>query len=209
MAIITISRGSYSKGKEIAERVADELGYRCISRDVILAASDEFNVPEVKLVKAIHDAPSILDRITDGKERYISFFRKALLEAVRDDDVVYHGLAGHFYLQGVDHVLKVRIFADMEERARREAEREGISEEEARHRLRKDDEERNKWGRVLYGTDTSDPTLYDLVIRIRKLTVDDAAAAICRLATSGRFDTTPESRAALGKLLEEASAAVE
>ena len=27
MAIITISRGSYSRGKEVAERVAAELGY--------------------------------------------------------------------------------------------------------------------------------------------------------------------------------------
>ena len=27
MAIITISRGSYSKGKEVAEKVAERLGY--------------------------------------------------------------------------------------------------------------------------------------------------------------------------------------
>lgn len=35
MAIITISRGSYSKGKEVAEKVAEKLGYECISRDVL------------------------------------------------------------------------------------------------------------------------------------------------------------------------------
>ena len=28
MAIITISRGSYSKGKEVAEKVAENLGYQ-------------------------------------------------------------------------------------------------------------------------------------------------------------------------------------
>ena len=68
MAIITISQGSYSKGKEVAEKVAEKLGYECISREVILEASREFNIAEIKLVRAIHDAPSILDRIGYRKE---------------------------------------------------------------------------------------------------------------------------------------------
>ena len=63
MPIITISRGSYSKGKAVAEKVAQKLGYECISRDIILEASEEFNVPEIKLIRAIHDAPGILDRL--------------------------------------------------------------------------------------------------------------------------------------------------
>jgi hypothetical protein len=75
MSIITISRGSYSCGKEVAEKVSHALGYECISRDIILETSEQFNIPEIKLIRAIHDSPSILDRFTSGKERYISFFR--------------------------------------------------------------------------------------------------------------------------------------
>ena len=48
MAIVAISRGSYSRGKEVAERVAERLGYQCISREVIIEASREFNIPEIK-----------------------------------------------------------------------------------------------------------------------------------------------------------------
>ena len=77
MAIITISRGSYSKGREIAEKVAEQLGYECIARRILLEASDEFNVPEVKLRSAIHDAPSfsIIFRIRK-RNIYPSFKRK-------------------------------------------------------------------------------------------------------------------------------------
>ncbi|MGB9499327.1 MAG: cytidylate kinase family protein [Dissulfuribacterales bacterium] len=75
---MTISRGSYSRGKEVAEKLAAELNYGCISRDIILDASEQFNIPAIKLIMAIHDAPSILDRFTYGKERYIAFFRAAL-----------------------------------------------------------------------------------------------------------------------------------
>ena len=54
----------------VAERLAERLGYECLSRDVLLEASDQFNIPEIQLVHAIEDAPSILDRLTRGKERY-------------------------------------------------------------------------------------------------------------------------------------------
>ena len=83
MAIITISRGSYSKGKEVAEKVAQRLGYDCISRDVVVEASEHFNIPEIKLVRALHDAPSVLERFTYGKERYLTFFEAAFLTMCR------------------------------------------------------------------------------------------------------------------------------
>ena len=93
MAIITISRGSYSKGKEVAEKVCQRHGYSCASREVLVEASDHFNIPEIKLVSALHDAPSVLERFTYGKERYLTFFEAAFLERVQKDNVVYHGLA--------------------------------------------------------------------------------------------------------------------
>jgi hypothetical protein len=67
MPIIAISRGSYSRGREVAEKTAALLGYRCISREVLLEASQLFDIPELKLRRAIHDAPSLLDRL--GRRR--------------------------------------------------------------------------------------------------------------------------------------------
>ena len=100
MSIVIISRGAYSQGKEVAEKLAARLGYVCISREIILEASKHFNIPEIKLARAIHDAPSILDRFTYGKERYIAYIREALLHHFQKDNVVYHGLAGHFLSKG-------------------------------------------------------------------------------------------------------------
>ena len=72
MSIVTISRGSYSRGKEVAEKLAEKLGYECLSRDVLLEASDEFNIPEIKLISALHDSTSVIERFTHGKERFIT-----------------------------------------------------------------------------------------------------------------------------------------
>jgi cytidylate kinase len=194
MAIITISRGSYSRGKEVAEKVAAKLGYECISRDILLEASEQFNIPEIKLVRAIHDAPSILERFTYGKERYVAYIKAALMKHIQKDNMVYHGLAGHFFLQEVPHVLKVRIVADLEDRIVEEMKRENISAAEARHILKKDDDERRRWGMQIFGVDTWDPMLYDMVLHIKSITVDCAVELILQAVESPCFQTTPSSQ---------------
>ncbi len=201
MSIITISRGSYSRGKEVAEKVAAKLGYDCISRDVVLEAAQRLHVPEVKLIRALHDAPSILDRLIGGKEKYIAEFRNVLLNFLKKDNVIYHGLAGQFFLKGIPHVLKVRILADMEHRVIEEMKRENISEEEARRIIVSDDEERRRWSLYLYGIDTWDPNLYNIVVKIGKLTVDCAVDIISNAVIQPCFQTTPESRQKLNDLV--------
>jgi cytidylate kinase len=194
MAIITISRGSYSRGKEIAEKVAAKLGYECISRDLLLEVSKEHNIPELKLAHAIHDAPGILERLNHKEEKYIAFIKLALLNHLKADNVVYHGLAGHFFVKDVPHALKVRVLADMEDRIQLEMERKDIGADEARRILEKDDKERREWSQTLYGIDTADPSLYDLVVHIKHLTVNDAVDMICDCVSKEQFRTTPESQ---------------
>jgi hypothetical protein len=200
MSVIIVSRGSYSRGKVVAEKVAAFLGYECFSREIILEASELFNIPEVKLVRAIHDAPSVLDRFRYGRERFIAFFRAALLQNLRRDNVVYHGLAGHFFVQKIPHVLKVRITADLEDRIREEMRRENISAEEAREILVRDDAERRKWGLSVHGVDTWDSRLYDLVLNVSGMDVDDAASIVLHAVQRPCFQSTDSSRQLLDDL---------
>jgi cytidylate kinase len=203
MSIITISRGSYSRGKEVAEKLAQALGYECLSRDILLEASERFNIPEIKLVRAIHDAPSILERFTYNKEQYVAYIRAALLRHVQKDNVVYHGLAGHFLLKEIPHVLKVRIIADLEDRVAEEMKRENISADEARRILLKDDEERRKWSIKVYGVDTWDPSLYDMVLHIKCISVNDAVDIIKCAEKGSCFQSTSEGQ----RLVDEMSLA--
>ncbi len=206
MSSITISSGSYSYRKDIAERVAAKLRYECVGREALLDASETFNIPEIKLIEAIHDAPSILGRFTYGKERYISYIQAALLNRMQKDNIVYHGLAGHFFLKNISHVLKVRIIADLEDRIAYKMKLEGnLSREATQRLLKKIDEERIKWSQYLYGIDSRDSSLYDLVVHIKILTVEDAVDIICNTARLERFQTTPESQQAMNDLVTAAS----
>ncbi len=113
MSVIIISKGSYSHGSKVAEKVAERLGYKCISRDVLIEVSKGFNLPEIKLTRAIRDSPSFLERYTFGREKYIAYMRAGVLDYLAKDNAVYHGFAGQFFVKDIPHVLKVRIISEM------------------------------------------------------------------------------------------------
>jgi len=194
MAVITISRGSFSHGQEIAEKVAEMLGYECVSREILVEAAQLFNVSEKKLIRSIEDAPNILERIVHGKERYLEYIRVALLEYARKGNVVYHGHAGHFLLTEIPQVLKIRIIADKEDRIKLLQKRENVTKEAAAEVIENEDKNRTHWTRYLYKMDIHDAKLYDIVINIGNLTIEDACEIICVAARSNSYRTTNESK---------------
>jgi len=200
MAIITISRGSYFRGKEIAHKVAQKLGYACISRENLLKNAKGFNIPEIKLIRAFQDGPSILNRFTHGKERYIAYIQAALLSNLKKDNLVYHGFAFHCFVKDIPCTLKVRITAELWDRMGYVMERDKISKRDAERFIRKIDEKRGKWSQRLYGIDPSDPSLYDLLLHIGEITVEDAVDTICHVIGFKQYRTTLESKKAMHDL---------
>jgi len=200
MAVITISRGSYSHGQEIAEKVAKMLGYECVSREILVEASQLFNVSEKKLIRSLNDAPNILERIVHGRKRYLEYIKTALLEYARKGNVVYHGHAGHLLLTEIPQVLKIRIIADKDNRINLLQKRENVTKETAAAIIENEDKNRTHWTRYLYKMDINDPKLYDIVINIGNLAIEEACEIICLAARSNSCQTTDESKQAVEDL---------
>lgn len=209
MSVIIISKGSYSHGGEVAERVSRKLNYDCFSRDILIDISKKFNISELRLIRAVEDAPAFLEKYTFGREKYIAYIRAEILDNLAKDNMVYHGFAGHFFIGDISHVLKVRITADMELRLERMMKREGVSREKAAWLVNQVDEERKRWSLKLYGIDTWDCRLYDMVINIGKITIDHAVDLICQTVKQTAFHTTPESKARIEEMAEEARSKLE
>lgn len=198
MPIITISRCSYTHGKDVAEAVAKTLGYTCISREELLDASQEFNMPGIKLVREL---PIILEQTIFNKYRYIKYIRSALLKRLAKGNVVYHGFCGHILLKDIDHVLKVQITADLEDRVKLVMDRDGFSRKEALLFIKTMDDARKKWCQKLYKIDLTKVGQYDISLNISKFPRDKAVDIICKVAMLERFKTTAESRRAMDELL--------
>ncbi len=113
MAIITISRGTFSGGSELAQRVAALLGYQCTSREVILEAAWGSGIPAEEITNAMEKRPSFWHRVMGQRTAYLTLVRAALCEHARGGQLVYHGHVGHLLLPGIVHVVRVRVIADM------------------------------------------------------------------------------------------------
>ena len=109
MSIITISRGTFSGGEALAERVAERLGYQCLSREMNLeAAAKEYGGPEARLTAAMDKRPSFWQRAASQSNNSLTFVRAVLCEQAKGGRIVYHGHLGHLLLPGISHVLTER-----------------------------------------------------------------------------------------------------
>ena len=194
MAIITITRGSYGGVEALAQRLADDLGYRIFSREEVLGGTvKEFGLSQSQLESALMHRPGFLEGRGVKRLHYIACAQAVLANVAREDNLVYHGEAGHVLLKGIPHHLRVRVVADMEFRIRAVMERCELSREKSIQYIADMDRERNTWLKWVHGVDANDLSTYDLVVNLERVPIAGAAALIAQVADRD-FRTTPESQ---------------
>src|SRR5437899_12211681 len=70
MPIITIYQGASGEGQELAETVAEALGYRCVGREVLVEASRRYGIPEAKLNEIVEKGPHWWERLLQALRPY-------------------------------------------------------------------------------------------------------------------------------------------
>jgi cytidylate kinase len=202
MSIITVSRGTFSGGNNLAECLAKKLGYKALSREILVEAAERYGISESDLSNAIMAKPAIEERLSlkIDRIRYLSFIQATLCDHVKDDNVVYYGHAGHLLLKNVCRVIKVKVIAPMELRVTFAMERMKLSQEEAISYIRRMDKYRQKWTKFLYGVDWNDPSLYDLVLSLKEISIQTACNMISIMTEAPEFQLTEESKRAIADL---------
>jgi cytidylate kinase len=200
MSIITISRGSFSGGQTLAERVAERLAYRCLSREVLVEAAATYGVPEPALAQFLDTIPGLWERLTRSRRLYLIFLQAVMCERALPGRLVYHGQAGHLLLPGIGHVLKVRLIAPLDVRIRAVMAREGVGRDAALMYIQRVDEERLRRLRYLFQVDWRDPALYDVVLNLEHMTLETAVDVVLFMAQHPEYQPTPASTKALQDL---------
>jgi cytidylate kinase len=191
MAVITISRGTCSGGKFVAEYLAHKLGYRCIDRDQILDKAATFGVSEEYLRAALEKPPASAET-RHARYVYLAVIQAALAEEVKHGRAVYHGLAGQWLLKDARHVLRVRLIAPLEFRLAMVQDRLKLPRKEAIAYIHRADQERCKWTRFLFGADWEDPANYDVVLNLDHLNIEQSCEFIYWMLKEKPFQTNPE-----------------
>jgi cytidylate kinase len=184
----------------LAAALAKSLGYRSLDRDQLIQKAAAWGVSQDDLRTAIEKPPSFLGQSQHTKYIYLAFIQAALTEEVRTGNVIYHGLAGHLLLGKGPHVLRTRIIAPMEFRIGKVQDRLKYNRKEAIAYIEKMDEDRRKWTQFLYGVDWRDASLYDLVLNLEQMSLEEACEVICFVSRLKCFALTPERQRAMDDL---------
>lgn len=194
MPIITISRGTFSGGQGLAERLAERLGYECISREGQLeGVAATYQVSPEKLTAAMDRPPSFWERLVSERGIYLNYVRATMREHARRGELVFHGFAGHLLLPDVSHIISIRVIEDIEDRVQTAMRRHGFQRKDAVAHIKKLDRERGEWARFLWGVDWQDASLYTAVINITRTGTDGACDVVATMAGLPAFQPTPAS----------------
>jgi len=193
MSIVTISHAAFTGGTAIAEKVAANLHYRCIHREVLLEASQRYGIPEAKFLEVLETQGHWWERWLESLRLYRITLQAAMCEVAQGGKLVYHGRAGQELFPGIRHVLKVLIIASMEHRIEQAKARRGMEEDKARDFIKDLDRIRSRRLRALFNIDWQDPVGYDLILNTSRIDPDMAAFLITEAACRSEFRATPES----------------
>jgi len=201
MPIITISRGSFAGGSAVARELGQQLGYPCLSReDALSLAARDYGIVEEELRKSLNASPRFWEEVPGKRLAYVRCLTAVLLDQVRDDNLIYHGNVGHLLLSGLDHVLRVRVTADLEYRVNAAMSQAGLSRDKALAHIQRVDEGRCRWARLLYGVDWADPTQYHMTLNLGEVSVATAAAVIVRMSEGDEFRASEQALRQLADL---------
>jgi cytidylate kinase len=193
MPIVTIYRGVFTAGEEIANGVARALGYRCVSREVLIEASRSCGISEAKLNEVLEKDSHWWERWLQNTRPYRVALQAAMCEVAQGGNIVYHGHIGHELLPGIHHVLKVLLTAPLEFRIKQVQSQQGLNEAGARSYIDRVDEARTRRLVALFGTDWRDITRYDLALNVAQLGIEGVTLVIVEAARLERYQPTAAS----------------
>jgi hypothetical protein len=182
-----------SGGQMVGECLGRQEGFRCVTRENLLNAVNSYGDLATRITTQIAKGVGEYGEFSRLRYPYQLLMRRALLEYVQKGRLAYLGYSGHLLLARVRHFVRVRLIAPMEFRIARTCELLGYSEAQAREHIRRADEERARWTRMMYGVDIRDPSLYDLCLNIERLSVPGACALLRKTIEQEDFQPTPES----------------
>jgi len=170
MAVITISRELGSEGDQIADLLCDSLGYCRVDKTMLLHLAEDAGVDVEAVVAAERDfirkprlvssdmtslyrkQPSAFGKSSAVDEQvYAQVLKDAMERFAREGNAVIVGRGAQMVLRDWPTALHVHLYASVDVRARRLAARLDITEQQARARIKRSDEEKRQYIRYMHG----------------------------------------------------------
>jgi cytidylate kinase len=205
MTVIALTQEMGSLAKDVAERVAKDLGLEVMRHEVADAVSSRMHVPTSLIHRLREGKLGTIERLRADRASMAVYMTEELLDVAARGDVVLRGWGATCVLRQVPHVVCVRVTRSFEKRVawlqqQLGSDDIGFVEEEIRRSDRAHAARMNEQFGVTWG----DPLLYDIVLNTDRVSVESCAEQIAALSRRPEFAETEASRAMLENMAVEA-----
>ena len=143
MAILTLSRSYRSGAQEIGTAVAERMHYDYVGKERIFADLRAQGGRWAAVLREVdEEGPTIWERFDWEYRGLMALVESTLYEFAVRDRVVLVGRGANFLLEGLPHVLRVRLTAPVEQRAEWVMQKDGLDRDDAVRLIEKTDSER-------------------------------------------------------------------
>jgi cytidylate kinase len=190
VSVVCLCHGEGTGGEAIGQMLAEQLDFRYVDDEIVVAAADAANAyPEaVSQAEARHPGRWLevdFNRL-ELTESVRELIRRAIVATADEGKAVIVAHAASFALTDRESVFRVRVTASTETRVRRLAEADELDDREAAKRLKDSDKNLRAYLKHFYGVGDEQPTDYDLVVNTDRLSTVSAVEAMVHAAAEPR-----------------------
>ena len=189
MNVITINRQYGAGGGEVAQKLAEVLGWELLDRELLHQAAAIEHVPDAELQRLDEKAVGMADRfrLHPPHQNYLHGLKAVVQQAAQRGNVILVGRGARHLLGDRPGALHLRLAAPKAWRAERMARLEGLTLQQATARCTEIDRTRETFSRYFFGSQATLPAEYDLIVNTGRVPLDDVvavAAAVVRGAAT-------------------------
>ncbi len=183
MAIVAMTQHIGTRPFELGQITAERLGYRFLTADQIIAqAATVYGIKPEELVIADERRPHFWERLKTDTERFVRFFRAAVLKEMARDRLVVVGRSVTHMMPAYACGLRVRLTGPFNDRVRVVAAEEKLAQAIAERRVRDYDRETRARIQTLLDVDIDEPSNFTLVLNTHVLPLGLLAGVLADLA---------------------------
>lgn len=197
MAIITISREIAALSDETAGELAKVLGFHVVDKASIEKRFAEYGFSEKKLEKFDEKKPGFWASLSQDRDDYLHFLKKAMYQEALSGDTIFIGRGGVAVFRSLPANLSVLLVAPMEVRVERVKSYFRCDDKRARQIIDQSDHDRAGFHRYFFDLDWEGAANYQLVLNTGTMhpsTVAELVAEARRLVITSEAEAKTRSR---------------
>ena len=196
--VITVGRQYGSGGRIVGKKLAEELGIPFYDDEILSMTAEKSAVGEkyfrladekagnnllrkivgnLRFPAGIFDEPKTEGDVT-SPDNLFRFQSEVIRKLAAEENCIIMGRCADYVLEGMEGLVRIFIYADMDFREKRTIEKEYYAAKDAKKNIKRIDRERRDYFRYYTGKEWESPDNYDLMINTAAVGINGAVETI-------------------------------